>query len=58
MKYRCVTTSIRGFIQQLATCYLRHGYWWYVTGTIPEHKEPEQIDQLVAAIRKTASELF
>lgn len=45
MRYRCVTTSVRGFVQQIACCYLRHGYWWYVTGEIPERKDPLLIDQ-------------
>ncbi len=45
MNNRYITTSIRGFVQQIATCYLRHGYRWYVTGTIPDHKTPESIDQ-------------
>lgn len=25
--------------------YLRHGYYWYVTGTIPERKDPHEVDQ-------------
>jgi hypothetical protein len=44
MRYRCVATSVKGFVQQIATCYLRHGYWWYVTGKIPEHKDPANTD--------------
>lgn len=44
MPYRCVTTSIEGFVQQIACSYLRHGYWWYVTGIIPHHKPVESID--------------
>jgi hypothetical protein len=42
--YRCVSTSISGFIQQLAVGYVAHGYWFYVTGTIPEHKDPQKTD--------------
>ncbi len=45
MQYRAVATSIEGFIQQIACCYLRHGYWFYVTGTIPEHKYPQAVDE-------------
>jgi hypothetical protein len=45
MSYRCVTTSVTGFVQQIACCYLRHGFWWYVTGIIPEHKTPESVDR-------------
>ncbi len=45
MSYRCVATSIGGFVQQLAVCYMRHGYWFYVTGSIPSRKNPSSIDQ-------------
>ena len=45
MQYRSVATSVEGFVQQIACCYLRHGYWWYVTGWIPEQKEPEAVDR-------------
>jgi hypothetical protein len=43
--YRCVTTSIEGFVQQLASCYLRHGYLWYVCGSIPEWKSAATVDE-------------
>lgn len=45
MKYRCVATSIIGFVQQIACSYLRHGYWFYVTGVIPHDKDPEEVDR-------------
>lgn len=44
MQYRCVTTSVAGFVQQLAVAYITHGYWFYVTGEIPEGKDPAAID--------------
>ena len=44
MEYRCVTTSVEGFVQQLAVAYITHGYWFYVTGVIPEEKDPAAID--------------
>ncbi len=44
MQYRCVTTSVEGFVQQLAVAYITHGYWFYVTGEIPEEKDPAAID--------------
>ncbi len=44
MIYRCVATSEAGFVQQLAVAYVHHGYWFYVTGTIPEHKYPLAVD--------------
>jgi hypothetical protein len=45
MPYRAVTTSLEGFVQQIACCYLRHGYWFYVSGHIPAGKTPTAIDQ-------------
>ncbi len=43
--YRCEATSPEGFVQQLAVSYLRHGYWFYVRGTIPERKDPRRVDE-------------
>lgn len=43
--YRCVATSPAGLVQQVAVSYLRHGYWYYVTGQIPESKDPETVDR-------------
>jgi len=40
MQYRCVATSLAGFLQQLTVSYLSHGYWFYVTGCIPDGKDP------------------
>lgn len=59
MGYRCEATSIAGFIQQLAVAYVGHGYFRYVAGTIPERKNPRDVDaKLIAkyglAIGKTA----
>gem|GEM_PF-691160 len=45
MRYRAETTSLEGFVQQIACCYLRHGYWFYVTGHIPANKDASLIDQ-------------
>lgn len=57
MSYRCETTSVDGLVQQVAVSYLRHGYWYYVTGMIPEEKEPEQVDEkLIARYRMDLSE--
>lgn len=42
--YRCEAVSVEGFVQQLAVAYVQHGHWFYVTGTIPEHKDPLGID--------------
>ena len=42
--YRCEATSVAGFVQQLAVAYVANGYWFYVTGTIPEGKDPRAVD--------------
>lgn len=43
--YRCASTSVAGFIQQLSVSYITHGhYYWYVTGRIPPHKDPRLTD--------------
>ena len=49
MPYRCVATSPEGLVQQVAVSYLRHGYWWYVTGRIPAVKPSDSIDQKLLA---------
>ena len=38
-----------GLVQQVAVCYLRHGYWWYVTGRIPTAKIPTSVDRKLIA---------
>lgn len=43
--YRCVAGSIEGFVQQIATAYIPHGYWFYVQGWIPDCKRAEKIDE-------------
>src|SRR5262249_11879430 len=47
--YRYEATSIQGFIQQLAVAYVTHGYWLYVTGRVPEGKDPVLVDQKLIA---------
>ena len=42
--YRCVATSPEGLVQQVAVSYLRHGYWFYVTGRIKPGKDPTLLD--------------
>lgn len=49
MRYRCVASSPEGLVQQVAVCYLRHGYWWYTTGRIPGSKDPADIDRKLVA---------
>ncbi len=45
MQYRSEVVSVAGFVQQIACSYLRHGYWWYVTGQIPAGKDAKVIDR-------------
>ncbi|BBO34178.1 hypothetical protein PLANPX_3790 [Lacipirellula parvula] len=45
MQYRYAATSVEGFIQQLASNYLPHGYWFYVSGWLPEGKDPRTLDE-------------
>jgi hypothetical protein len=47
--YQAVTTSVGGFIQQLAVSCLGKGYFFYVAGSIPEGKDPRTIDQKLIA---------
>lgn len=49
MPYRCIASSPEGLVQQVAVSYLRHGYWWYVTGRIPSSKDPESVDRKLIA---------
>lgn len=44
MQYRCEATSVTGFVQILASNYLPHGYWFYVTGRVPAGKDAATID--------------
>jgi len=44
-RYRCEATSLEGFVQLLASNILPHGYWFYVTGFVPDRKDPAKIDQ-------------
>lgn len=43
-QYRYEARSLEAFIQQLAVSYVARGYWWYVTGWIPERKDLREVD--------------
>ncbi len=45
MNYRCQAASTEGVVQLIAASYLRHGYYWYVTGSIPHAKDAETVDR-------------
>lgn len=47
--YRCQATSVEGFVQVLACNYLPHGYWFYVSGVVPDGKDPKVVDQKLIA---------
>jgi hypothetical protein len=49
MQYRYETISLEGFVQYLAANILPHGYWFYVTGRVPEGKDPRAIDEKLTA---------
>lgn len=41
--YQCVARTLDGFLAQLVR-YVASGHYFYVTGVIPERKEPTQVD--------------
>jgi hypothetical protein len=43
--YRYLVQSIDGVVQLIAASYLRHGFYWYVTGWLPDGKDPVAIDR-------------
>lgn len=45
---RLVTTSLEGFIQQVAVACIGKGYFYYVTGRVPEGKDPRVVDAKLA----------
>lgn len=47
--YRCEASSIEGFIQQIAVSYVLHGYYYFVVGRIPEHRDPIAVDATLIA---------
>ena len=49
MRYRAVATSVEGFVQQIACCYLRHGYLHYVQGRVRPGKSASEIDRKLIA---------
>lgn len=47
MPYRYEATSVAGFVQQLAVAYIAKGYYFYVAGRIPDHKDPAKTDRKI-----------
>jgi len=57
MKHRHIAAGVEGIVQLIAASYLRHGYYWYVTGYVPPRKDPAIVDRkLVAKYQIDASE--
>ena len=49
MSYRYIAQSPEAVVQLIAASYLRHGFYWYVTGSIPPNKDPEKTDRKLIA---------
>ena len=47
MEYQCVTSSVEGFVQQLAGCYLADGYWFYSSGRIAKRRDATEVDRML-----------
>lgn len=45
MNTKFLADSTEGVVQLIAASYLRHGYYWYVTGQIPRGKDPTKTDE-------------
>jgi hypothetical protein len=43
--YYCEALSVAGFVQQLALGYVQYGYHFYVTGSVPNGKDPRATDR-------------
>lgn len=43
--YRSDATTIEGFVQHLAVTYISQGYYFYVTGHVPQHKDAESVSK-------------
>jgi hypothetical protein len=53
--YRCEAITVAGFVQQLAVSYAANGYLFYVTGHVPEGKDPATVDRKL--VRKYGIEI-
>lgn len=48
-EYRWIATSRAGFVQQVVCSYVRHGYYFFVSGRVPSGKSPELVDEKLIA---------
>lgn len=44
-EYRCETGSVTAFVQRLAVDLIQHGHHFYVTGHVPDGKDPAAVDR-------------
>ena len=49
MERRVEAATVEGFVQQLAVAYVARGYYFYVTGLVPEGKDPARVDAKLCA---------
>ena len=47
--YRFEASTIEGFVQQVAVQYVARGYWFYVSGIVPEGKDPQAVAEKLIA---------
>src|SRR5262249_35937866 len=47
--YRYVTTTLEGFVHQVASRYVASGYRHYIRGHVPRGKDPDAIDRKLLA---------
>lgn len=47
--YRCETKTLDGFLAQLVR-YVASGHYFYVTGKVPERKDPAEVDRKLIAL--------
>lgn len=43
-EYRCAVASVTAFVQRVAVDLVQHGHFFYVTGVVPERKDPRALD--------------
>jgi len=46
-EYQYEATTREGFVQQIAVSYVRHGYYFFVQGRVPDGKDPRQLDRKI-----------
>lgn len=49
MKYRYEISSLEGLVQRIATNVLTHGFYYFVSGRVPEGKDPRAVDKKLLA---------